>query len=628
MDPKVHAPTQHGKSTSLYGYDLTNYIDREFAEPRSAFDVAQRALTHGGIYPREQAFSALNHYDRAALDTIEAHPELQTTQHASGAAFELVLYVNTLGRLHIRPATDERVVYDENDRVSELGYVAITEAVAADIAARHERLLQIEAQAFVEVEAALERLIEEGRLDEVLGEVIDHIEHVESVCFYLGDRFFALIDRYVNLIDDKRGRGFLSLLRDKPFEQWSADERLAVAAGHALFTSGRSVRFEEFNGALLSAHGLLTRLDELAQSYSDAGNEVSVDRSLGLFERAHLIRQQTLHATGKPWLRYRWIYGLNFRKIERILPSTESSEAADAWWREFAADYRTLVGETAPPQAGEHAGMMQLAAAAVARDAAGVPCKLGSTAVTGWVEYLMERIVGSAVEAVNADYGMSSSIRDMSQLVTYDDDTLIQRIHALTPANFFTCFVSKNLIARTGADEAKVIASSVQKRMQFNRWHFIPGNLEREVIASSRHWYYPPLVPDIAVHSDVHRAAHTRARVKYSIRSPGPDMSRPALNVAGRPYRGFYDVRVVRMNGDEFTTDDIVRVRRRTLWLESLYAALSQYLMSPGAKSLPVKGFEAGTYHDIALPDDVVRQLDHALSLAGRQSELDAPARD
>jgi hypothetical protein len=35
------------------------------------------------------------------------------------------------------------------------------------------------------------------------------------------------------------------------------------------------------------------------------------------------------------------------------------------------------------------------------------------------------------------------------------------------------------------------------------------------------------------------------------------------------------------------------------LWLESVYAALTIYLMTPGCKRLEITGFQAGTYYDI-----------------------------
>jgi hypothetical protein len=195
---------------------------------------------------------------------------------------------------------------------------------------------------------------------------------------------------------------------------------------------------------------------------------------------------------------------------------------------------------------------------------------------------------------------MSSSLRDVGQLVEHDEAALVATIHKLTPADFFTCFVADDFAGRLDAETAHVIATSVQKRMMFNRWHFVPGNLERPLVSKSRHWYYPPLVPDLAEHSDMHRAAHNRARVKFSIRAPGPDMSRPALQIAQQRYRGFYDVRVVRVDGEPFTTEEMLRARRRTLWLEAVYGVLTSYLQSVVADRFVIKGFQPGLYLDLS----------------------------
>ncbi|WP_296353144.1 hypothetical protein [Ramlibacter sp.] len=603
MDPRAHHPTVQNKSTSIYGFDVSRYVSGGSAGDGSAHDAAVHALTHGGMYPIDHAVDALGLYDRAALAVFQRHPQLEITALQSDCPqATLQLYVNTLGRLHIRPVSQSPVRYDEADTTTMVGYVAAAPALLAEIDAAHTALLALEATAQAEIKASLDGVHARGELPAVLEEVIDHIEHVESVCFFVRDRFFALIERYVNLIDDKRNKGFLSALRDKPYDTWDADEVLVVAALHALFLSGRSVRFEEFNGIQLSAHRFLQRLREIGDAYSAAGCGLDVPPELDLFERARTVRQQTFRAVGQPYLRYRWIYGMNFQKSERVLPSMESTESPDAWWQEFKEDYVQLVGDEQPPS--EHVGMSLLAHACLSRDVAGVPCGLGSDAVNGWLEYLMEKCVASATRATGADYGMSSSLRNIRQLVTYDEKALSDVIHAMTPASFFTCFVSDRLIPRMGADDAAMIASSVQKRMMFNRWHFIPGNLERPLISAKRHWYYPPLIPDIAIHADMHRAAHNKARVKYSVRSPGPDMSRPALTIAGERFRGFYDVRVVRMEGDEFTTDDVLRVRRRTLWLEAVYVALTAYLMSPGSKQLQVTGFQVGQYLDLGAPKD------------------------
>lgn len=601
MDPRLHFSTHQNKPSSLYGFDLTQYVQGDEAGGDRAYDAAVRALTHGGIQPLDLALKGLGLYDAAALAVLERHPEIDVAPSAAPeqAGAGLLMYVNTLGRLHIRPASLPKVAYDDDDRAVEIGRVPVTDAVLKEVGDEHEALLRAEAAAFAEVKSAVDRLHADGRLPEVLEEVIDHVEHVESVGFFVGDRFLALIDRFVNLIDHKGKKGFLSALRDKGYAEWTDEEVLVVAALHALFLSGRAVRFEEFNGARLTARDLLARLQEISEAYRLAGCEVEMPPGLDLFERARVTMQQALRSVGKPWLRYRWVYGLSFLKTERILTSTESTEKAGAWIDEFADDYADLVGGSIERVPSEHIAMTALAHACLERDVAGVPCDRGSEAVTGWIEYLMERIVASAVLATNADYGMSSSLRDINALVTYDEAALVDGIHALTPNHFFTCFVSSDLVPRLGAEEAAAIAASVQKRMMFNRWHFIPGNLNRPLVRKTRHWYYPPLVSDIAVHADMHRAAHNRARVKHSIRCPGPDMSRPALNIGNEPFRGFYDVRVVRMEGDGFAMDDLLRTRRRTLWLESVYAALAHHAMRPGRVPLKVEGFHPGAYLDI-----------------------------
>jgi hypothetical protein len=601
LDSRVNVPTvptQQNKSSSLYGFDLLHYVREHAAHAHCAYDAAEYVLTHGGNYPIEPARNAIGLYDRAALDVLDAQRQLQVSATPGGDGCNLVMSVNTLGRLHIRRQSDVRPQYSETDRWIELGFVAMDAVIAAEIDAGLAALQAQEAQAFVQVRQAMDNVHAKGELGQVLGQVIDHVEHVESVCFYVKDQFFALIDRYVNLIDDKRNRGFLNLLRDKDYSNWSDDEVLMVAALHALFLSGRSVRFEEFNGVLLTARDLIGYFKELSDSYQAAGCEITVGENLDIFARAIEIRQQALSAVGKPWLRYRWIYGLNFQKIERILPTNQSNEPTNVCLQEFEEDYRELVSERRDYCMSEHIFMAQIASACLDRDIAGIPCERGSDAVNGWVEYLMEKIVASAVIATSSDYGMSSSLRKLSKLMTYDESTLVEAIHALTPNDFFTCFVSHNLIPRVG-DEAKMIASTVQKRMLFNRWHFIPGNLKRELIRPTRHWYYPPMVPDISVHADMHRAAHNRARIKFSIRSPGPDSSRPGLMIGDQSYRGFYDVRVVRMDGEEYATEDILRTRRRTLWLETVYGVITSYLMSANAAAFDITGFEPGVYLDM-----------------------------
>jgi hypothetical protein len=596
----------HG--ASLYGQDMLAFISGYQVHADSAYAAAIHVLTHGGRYSADEALKALGLGDRAALEVLAQHPQVplllsDAPAQSSGTLFSL--YANSLGRLHIRPQSTVKPVYDMQDSYIEIGQALLPHSAMTEFESLARMYREREAAALATLMDAMREVEERGELANVLESVIDHVEHVESVCFYVGDRFFALIDRFVNLIDTKAGPGHLPRLRGRPLAQWDEDDVLLVAALHALFLSGRAVRFEEFNGIALTADGLLSKIRDLYARYVEVGC-VSLQEEPGLFELARFVRRQTMQAVGQPWLRYRRIYGLNFQKNERVAAETQSSEDPLAYVHDFGEDYAQLVSPRGGHGVPECLFFNQLASACLAQDIAGVPLpKIEGSAATGWVEALMEKIVASAVKATGSDYGMSSSIRDIGHLMKSDDAGLVESIHGLTLAHFFTCFVSRGFASSLDQAEARVIASSVQKRMMFNRWHFIPGNLERSLVLSNRHWYYPPLIPDIATHSDVHRAAHARARVKYSIRSPGPDMSRPPLTILNHAYRGFYDVRVVRMDGQEYEFEQLLRARRRTLWLEAVYAVLVSYLQDAAQNSFKLNGFEAGSYLDLPASGDL-----------------------
>jgi len=598
----VRSDTRSDRGVSLFGADMTAFIDGYRDVAGSAYDVAHYVMTHGGRYPADLAIKALGAFDAAVLDTLREHPAIGLTAAPAGRGDgeHLVMYVNALGRLHIRKAAEPRCVYGPGDRIVEIGHVFVGRRLFDRIAATAARAAARERRAHDRLKAALDTVHRNGALPRVLEEVIDHVEHVESVCFYVGDRFLALIDRFTNLIDTKSAPGYLPALRGKPYADWSDEECLVVAALHALFISGRSVRFEEFNGITLTAAGLWEKLEGLLAAYRSVGCTVAVPKDADLFDVAQIVRDQTFKGVGAPWLRYRWIYALNFQKTERVLPDTASSEDADAHLADFADDHLELIGTPPDPAIGERAFFTDLARASLQRDLAALPCG-GDTAAGGWWERLVESIVASAVRATGADYGMSSSLRDVGRLIQPDVPALLDVMNGLEQGHFFTCFVGRGFEALP-PNVADVIATSVQKRMMFNRWHFFPGNFERGTIARDRHWYYPPLIPDIAIHSDQHRASHGRARVKFSIRAPGPDMSRPPLSIGGHNYRGFYDVRVVRMDGRPFSVEDMLRTRRRTLWMECLYDVLVAHLESRPDRPLAVTGFEPGAFRNLPLP--------------------------
>src|SRR5262249_17085447 len=188
------------------------------------------------------------------------------------------------------------------------------------------------------------------------------------------------------------------------------------------------------------------------------------------------------------------------------------------------------------------------------------------------LELLFEEIVASAVLATGADYGMSSSIRRPGALFASSESAMRQAVLSLTPKDFFCCIVATRQLKDLYGDKlAWDVFRAVQARMQFNRWHFIAGNLPGDAVPADRHFFYPPVMPDLAEWSDQFHAGHTRAGVRFAVRAPGPDMSCPALTISRVDFRGFYDVRVVRVEGPPFALNDLTIVRAHCLWLGAIW---------------------------------------------------------
>lgn len=600
MSAQYHAKSIFGKSMLPFtvGYQ---------GDGDSAQSILAYALTHGHKNPSYHAIESLAPMDRAIYLTVMDAPPMfmvrpdDARQPAAGM-HTVFAYVSSLGRLHLRQADAQ---YERNSEALQyfpMGRILLDEALFQSALRRHADWQGEEEKALAVMRRAMARLDGPEARIEVLRNVIDHVQHVESVCFYVGDDCYTKIDRSETLVTSKAGIGYLNSLCDVPPDQWDDKACMVVMSLRALFLSGKSVRCEELNGLALTASLVLGILQRLHSMYRAAGVPPTASLSDGLLEAAQAIRVMSLEVR-PPWFRYRWIYALTFFKTERLIEAPATA-ADDVLEDEFADIHSALAGGRM--SRGDEIRMFAaLGAAALRRGSRGLDAMDGRGAATDWFEFLIQSVVASAVRATASDYGMSSSLRDIAPLVRQDYERASEHVNGLSTRDFYTCFVSTGFARHLSPETAHLIASTVQKRMMFNRWHFIPANLVESDIDSGRHWYYQPAIPDIAEHSDVHREAHARAAVKYSIRSPGPDMSRPPLVMGALQCRGFYDVRVVRMAGRPYDVHDMLRARRRTLWLEGLFKALVEFLGTPGT-SHRIEGFNPGDYLD---EDPVVPQL-------------------
>jgi hypothetical protein len=480
----------------------------------------------------------------------------------------------------------------------EIGFVALSGAEAARATRLAVGADRDEEDFRMRVDAALGAAYATGGLGEIVAGVTDAVQHVEAVCLYVDDEMFVAMERFANLVTTRRGSGILDALTERPPPAWSPAHRLLVAAMHALYLSGRSIRFEEFNGAQLSARRLFSRLGELGVGYCAAlGREEEPPREL--FALGRWVGDLAGRMQDRAWLRYRRTDGLTFQKCEALRPPSGASEDGLALPPGLIALHRCWCGDGS--RVSRATLLHELAEAAI--DDALLSAAPGAQAADAEapektrLEVLFEEIVAAAVTATDADYGMSSSIRRPGCLFGASPSDLHDAVLKLTPKDFFCCIVGTERLQRMYGEKLEWdVFRAVQARMQFNRWHFIAGNLARAAVPEDRHYFYPPVMPDLAEWSDQFHAGHTRARVRYAVRAPGPDTGCPPLTIAGIAFRGFYDVRVVRVEGPPFDLRDLTTARAHCLWLGVIWSRIiARCDMVPAARrAIAFSGFANG----------------------------------
>jgi hypothetical protein len=409
-----------------------------------------------------------------------------------------------------------------------------------------------------------------GELERKVSYVLDWVEHVESVYLYIERYLFTRSDVGENTLTS-RPHGILRQLLTRPLTAWEPAERILIVGLHALFLTGRSIRFEEFNGKQLTAVRLRTWLSEKLGAYC-ALLEEEVPAASSLLDLAALVGQYARKVDGSDWMRFRRIHGVTFLKEECLQPPAKGSRSPST----LPPHLQEL---TTHPQPVISPGVEASESLAImTRAALRLYVETGSSAA---LHEIIERIVLSAVLQAQADYGMSSSLRTPGALRGTPEQR-IAGVLALSKQDFYCCVLPHPRLVREVAEPLiyQILFSSAQ-RMEFNRWHFLPGNFEREVIPFNRHYYFPPMMPDIAEWSDLRHGGHTKAGVRYSIRAPGAPLWRDPFLAYTHPYRGCYDVRLVRIEGPPFGMAELQIARRHgefmdTFW-KTMQAGVEEY---------------------------------------------------
>lgn len=583
--PDVRGLSWPRRPAEAFGEVLSELRDTSALHGRPVGDVLSRLVTLGGRIPFTIAVDALTPWEAAVLLWLlgRDEPVLSAPGELPDDASTIVVAQSAMGTVALRRSTEP----DPEGEVALGAFVLApdaneaTEEIVDETAALEEYERSQLDEMLLEIEA-------QGALEAVVDDVIDHVDHVESVYIHVDGSVCARSDIGNTLLRE----GMLASLKAKPLARWEPAERLFVAAFHVLFAAGRSMRLEEFNGRVLTAARLRQWLIGRLFAYSAALREpVSAgapsEPFLALAKRVAELRAR-LEQNGA--FGFRRIFGLTLIKQERVRPLAtfrhEPDELpplvarlADEW------DVELQPGATSPYEA-----MSKLAAFAV-RTKAEAPERETT-------EILLERIVLANIIEGGGDYGMSSSVRDLRRLKPRDARPSSGALELQKPDFFCVCLPHPALVNAVEQSLLCEMLNAVALRMQFNRWHFIVGNFDRDDVPGSRHFFYPPGMPDMAQLSEARHGGHTLAWVRYSIRAPGPQLWRPPLSVYGNEYRGCFDTRLVRLTEPPFTRQEMATSSRHTTLMDAFWRTACRLVESGEVDTPIVTGFDRLYYED------------------------------
>ncbi|MCX4527182.1 MULTISPECIES: hypothetical protein [unclassified Streptomyces] len=379
----------------------------------------------------------------------------------------------------------------------------------------------------------------------------------------------------------------LSSLATVPLELWSDSDVLLVVCLTLLVRSAGYGRIEEANGTQLTLDHVALLLERTRTAYNAASGALPPVpapashgvAALGELARALAGRRGELMGSGVQL--YREIYGPLMHKIERVAgPVKDDALRLEA---ELCARLRERLPVTGDTLAGQTAGL---------------------EAAPGWLavphgefgtglESLVYETVRAAAEVFDADFAMSRGMRSLPALVAALRSESFSEIAGWEIPHFFCCVVPSPEARRLFGGSAAHLADTswaISSRMQYNSWHFLVGNLPKVPEIAARDHFVPPVIPDIAYYSDQHHNGHVAARVRFTVRSP------QAVEVLGRKFNGFMDLRLLRCEGLPFDEQDLLAAHRTSGFIAGA-TSLAATLVA-GGTDVEVTSFDSPWHWD------------------------------
>lgn len=343
----------------------------------------------------------------------------------------------------------------------------------------------------------------------------------------------------------------LSSLQGLPLDLWSDNDVQLVVCITLLIRSAGFGRVEEANGTQLTVDHVAYMLERVRRNYNGipGGEQVPPAVSVrveALSDLALALRERRQEALQSAQL-YREIHGALMHKIERVADAPgDGARAREEAVCALLRERLQLTGATLEELGREVAEAPQWLAGPHGDFATGL-------------ESLVYEAVAASAEAFRADFAMSRGMRSLPELIRALREERWGEIVDWDITQFFCCVVPLPEARRHFADSVATLADTawaMSSRMQYNSWHFVPGNAPRLPEVLARDHFVPPTIPDVAFYSDQHHHGHVNNLVRFTVRSP------QAVEVDGHRFNGFMDLRLLRCDGTPFDEQDLLAAHR------------------------------------------------------------------
>ncbi len=532
-------------------------------------DAAEILLTLGGHVPADVQLRALRLTDECALKALAGRSWRASSRQAGFGsllngqerpAFTGEIALTTSGRVLLRVPSDGPLsrVADLVGGVLRIAWSArALECYQAELSSASQRF----AQAVTDCRQWLAAAGQAGR-HELLENLKDAALRTAPFVLYQEGR------QYTNFRDRNTLTGktlwpghpdcALSSLQTVPLDLWPDADVVLVVGLTLLVRSAGYGRIEEANGTQLSVDHVAELLERTRRKYNSASGAQA----------------------GQP---------VPPAPSGRVADLSDLALALGARRRAARACRSAVPRDPRPADAQDRAGRragraaQRREAALCARLAGRLPVA-GSTidelsaavaASPGWLarphgefgtglESLVYETVHAAVTAYEADFAMSRGLRSLSALIAALRAGDWARLTQWDLPHYFCCVVPAPQARRHFAGSPAQLADiawAISSRMQYNSWHFLPGNLPPVAEVTARDYFVPPTIPDVAYFSDQHHHGHVAAKVRFSIRSP------QAVDVLGRRFGGFADLRLLRCDGRPFDEQDLLAAHRTSAFI-------------------------------------------------------------